>query len=231
MNKGNSLQIREEERQRIIINNINKIAYIVGNGTSRKHFDLNNLKNKGTIFGCNGLYRDFEPDYLIAIDSGMIIEIVNYAKNHGTPQNKKEYLDKHFWVRHLPDNIEWHKILPSSRGWASGPTAALLAIETLLYNEIYLLGFDFEGLPGTKKKKTFNNIYASTTCYQELGSSETFYQNWIRQIDSLLTEFSNVNMYRVQPEDFFIPKELEYCSNLKHMNYQDFGRFLRNLPK
>lgn len=229
--KGDPDRIREEERQRIINNNISKVAYIIGNGVSRKNFDLNKLIGNGTSLGCNALYRDFEPDYLIAIDHKMITEIVDYARNHGTPQNKKEYLDKHFWVRHLPEGIEWHRILPPSRGWASGPTAALLAIETLLYDRVYLIGFDFEGLPGKTEEKTFNNMYADTSCYQSVLSKETFYKNWVQQIDVLLAEFPDVNMYRVQSESFFIPEQLELRSNLRHITYQDFEDFLENSSK
>ena len=50
------------------------IAFIIGNGTSREHFDLQKLR-KGTVFGCNALYRVYEPDYLVAIDDGIIDEI------------------------------------------------------------------------------------------------------------------------------------------------------------
>ena len=45
------------------------IAFIIGNGVSRKPIDLHQLKGEGTIFGCNALYRDFpDYDYLVSID-------------------------------------------------------------------------------------------------------------------------------------------------------------------
>ena len=54
-------------------------AFIIGNGTSRKGFDLTRLKPYGTVFGCNALYRDFPdyslPDFLVSIDDGIITEI------------------------------------------------------------------------------------------------------------------------------------------------------------
>ena len=37
----------------------NKVAFVLGNGTSRKNIDHTQLSNKGTIYGCNALYRDF----------------------------------------------------------------------------------------------------------------------------------------------------------------------------
>ena len=50
-------------------------AYIIGNGPSRKGFDLNQLKSTGQIYGCNALYRDFVPDYLFSVDAKMTQEI------------------------------------------------------------------------------------------------------------------------------------------------------------
>ena len=52
-----------------------KIAFVIGNGQSRSHFNLNTLRGKGTIYGCNALYRDFMPDVLVATDDKMREEI------------------------------------------------------------------------------------------------------------------------------------------------------------
>ena len=49
-----------------------KTAFIIGNGGTRRSFPLDILRGHGTIYGCNALYRDFEPDFLVAIDAGMI---------------------------------------------------------------------------------------------------------------------------------------------------------------
>jgi hypothetical protein len=50
---------------------------VIGNGKSRKHLDLNFIKKNSITFGCNALYRDFTPHYLLSTDSKMIHEIVN----------------------------------------------------------------------------------------------------------------------------------------------------------
>ena len=44
-------------------------AYIIGNGPSRKGFNLNSLKATGQTYGCNALYRDFIPDYIFSVDT------------------------------------------------------------------------------------------------------------------------------------------------------------------
>ena len=47
-------------------------AFIIGNGESRKNFDLTTLKKYGKIYACNAYYRDNPlPDVLIAVDSTM----------------------------------------------------------------------------------------------------------------------------------------------------------------
>ena len=43
-------------------------AYCIGNGPSRKDFDLNRLKATGQTYGCNALYRDFMPDFIFSVD-------------------------------------------------------------------------------------------------------------------------------------------------------------------
>lgn len=66
--------------------NYSDTAIIVGNGTSRKMMDLGLMvrtmgDERPMIYGCNALYREFEtsgyivPDYLVAIDDGIIAEI------------------------------------------------------------------------------------------------------------------------------------------------------------
>lgn len=61
-----------------------KRTFVLGNGESRKGLDLNNLKEYGTIYGCNALYRDFTPDGLIAVDWAIMHEIYasGYAQNN-----------------------------------------------------------------------------------------------------------------------------------------------------
>ena len=49
-----------------------KRVFIIGNGESRKGFDLANLRQHGTIYGCNAIYRDFMPDVLTAVDHGIM---------------------------------------------------------------------------------------------------------------------------------------------------------------
>ena len=51
-------------------------AVVLGNGPSRKSVKLEDLKKERVVYGCNALYRDFEPDYLVANDWRMMLEII-----------------------------------------------------------------------------------------------------------------------------------------------------------
>ena len=51
------------------------VAFVLGNGNSRKDIDLSHLHKFGKIYGCNALYREYRPDYLVAVDVKMILEI------------------------------------------------------------------------------------------------------------------------------------------------------------
>ena len=63
-----------------------KRVFCIGNGESRKEFNLEQLRPHGKIYGCNALYRDFTPDHLTAVDSGIMHEIYNsgYCQNNPT---------------------------------------------------------------------------------------------------------------------------------------------------
>ena len=50
-------------------------VFCIGNGESRKDFDLESLRPHGKIYGCNAIYRDFTPDVLTAVDHGIMHEI------------------------------------------------------------------------------------------------------------------------------------------------------------
>jgi len=62
---------------------MNDKASILGNGPDRPT-DIKWLNNlEGDTYGCNAIYRDFEPDFLVANDWAMMVEIINstYAGN------------------------------------------------------------------------------------------------------------------------------------------------------
>jgi len=66
------------------------VAFVLGNGVSRKGVNLENLRNHGKIYGCNALYREFTPDVLIATDRPISEQI----QHSGYPLKNKFYTRK-----------------------------------------------------------------------------------------------------------------------------------------
>ena len=60
------------------------IAFVLGNGISRKGLGLNGLRPYGKIYGCNSLYTEFEPNVLVATDKPISARIqdLGYATDH-----------------------------------------------------------------------------------------------------------------------------------------------------
>ena len=50
-------------------------VFILGNGQSRLGVNLKKLKEYGKVYGCNAIYRDFEPDVLVGVDQGIMHEM------------------------------------------------------------------------------------------------------------------------------------------------------------
>ncbi len=59
-------------------------AFVLGNGISRQQIDLNLLKTLGRVYGCNAIYREFEPDVLISTDLPISerIQHEGYSRTH-----------------------------------------------------------------------------------------------------------------------------------------------------
>ena len=189
---------------------MSKIAFVLGNGTSRKSINLENLKSKGTVYGCNAIYREFEPDYLIAVDTKMILEInkAGFQHNHQVWTNKNKAYAQFTGFNYFNP----------SKGWSSGPTALNLASDHN-NNELYILGFDYVGLDDK-----VNNIYSGTPNYKKVSDRATFHGNWLKQTLIVCQKNTNKRYIRVLGDNPFIPKEFSVLNNLSHITVEEFKK-------
>ena len=54
---------------------MSETIFVLGNGESRKGIQIEDLKQHGKVFACNGVYRTDTPDVLVAVDPKMLLEI------------------------------------------------------------------------------------------------------------------------------------------------------------
>ena len=185
-------------------------AFVLGNGTSRANIDPSTLRPFGNIYGCNALYRTFNPDYLVAVDTKMILEI-----NKAGYQNHNEVWTNPNKVYHRMANFNYFS---PSKGWSSGPTALWLASQHGP-KQIFILGFDYTGKEGGNH---FNNIYADTDNYKKSIDGATYHGNWLKQTATTIKEHPRINYTRVIAKDNYCPEELNILNNYNTMDVEHF---------
>ena len=185
-------------------------AFILGNGQSRLAVNLNKLMEVGTVFGCNGLYRDFTPHCLVATDRPIAEEIQNsgYAQKH------------RFHTRKPIESLGGKFLVKEYKGFSSGPNAAALALVDG-HSDIYLIGMDLGTTNGM-----FNNIYAGTQFYKKELDPPTFPGNWINQVVTLTKDFESRQFWRVEgPESAFVPQ----FNKIPNMRILSMDKFLEKV--
>lgn len=183
------------------------VAFVLGNGISRQAVDLHQLKPLGRVYGCNAIYREFEPDVLISTDA----PISNRIQQEGYSQTHVHY------TRNPLSDTGARRIAEKYFGFSSGPTAAgQAAIDGA--DAIYLLGFDM----GPTQNGRFNNIYADTEFYKKSSGVPTFTGNWVRQLATIMKDYSRVEFFRVVGETTAEMRELLGVANLTHLPMINF---------
>ena len=183
------------------------LAFVCGNGISRQAVDLNQLRPLGKIYGCNGLYRDFEPDCLVATDRPIAESIQNsgYSKNH------------RFYTRKPVTGLGALPVPKKYHSNSSGPIAtALAALDG--HKTIYLLGFDL----GPTVNQKFNNVYAGTDFYKKPDAAPTYTGNWVKQLCTIARDFPQITFVRVCGTTTADIRELKVFNNLLHIPMQLF---------
>lgn len=54
-----------------------KIAFVIGNGESRKKVKLSTLQDHGVIYGCNQLIDEFQLDNTVVCDRSLLIDMIS----------------------------------------------------------------------------------------------------------------------------------------------------------
>lgn len=189
------------------------VAFVLGNGRSRLGLDLNQLASKAQIYGCNALYREFQPHVLVATDRPIseAIQCSGYSAQH------------QFYTRKPIPGLGALEVPQKYFGFSSGPIAVALAALSG-HSTVYLLGFDMGALPGDR----FNNVYADTEFYKKSSSKPTYTGNWIRQLVHIARDFPGCRFVRVTGEESAIISQLEKIDNFTDMDLSRFQDWLNN---
>jgi hypothetical protein len=192
-------------------------AYCIGNGPSRKDFDLNRLKETGQTYGCNALYRDFMPDFIFSVDTMMTQQMVTDGVGtktiHYTPALEVNRKQSKGMLHLIPNNPHW--ISGNAAFWTAGVHG---------HKNIYLLGFDFREYG----KGELNNIYQNTDCYGERNDDKIF-EGWLKQFRDMLKmrPYVNYTVVHDNPPEFLHHLQTGTdLGNSKVISYAEFEKVL-----
>ncbi len=204
-------------------------AFVIGNGESRKIFNLESIKGQGVIYGCNAIYRDHPQlcDHIVAVNPPMYEEL---AKWH---TKGKESLQIHG----LEDISDWNYILDGDKEYdlpkglkiyriwrggnmkkggriktedfslnrGSGCSAVLMAAESGIQN-IVVFGFDILGAQQweiSEPSRLQNNIYKNTINYPERDSMKAYLKyEWMYQLRQTFRKFPKTNFYFINRREY-----------------------------
>jgi hypothetical protein len=197
-------------------NQISNRAVVVGNSPTRLEFNLQNLKKFSGLlgadtlqtYGCNALYRDFTPDFLVAHGNDIVKELAEseYIKDNIVYTN----------AIHLLEYPNKFYLIPYNPYADAGTTAAYIAAFDG-HKKIYLLGFD------EQDSENYNfNVYAGTNGYDAVDA-EILSDTWITNRVELFNLYDDVDFIWVTPRGrSTVPESHKYCTNFRQISHRDF---------
>ena len=176
-------------------------AIAFGNGDTRKEFDLVHIKNhKGGLlgvdklqsYGCNDFYKEFTPDFLVAVGDEHVKAIADSG-----------YTDDHIVYAHGEHVINYpgkFYLIPQNISYDAGSIAAYMAC--------------FDG-----HKKVFLMGYDGYTVDNEIATSE-FWLKALLSIMNTYNEVDFVRV--MPTREYSCAEELLRCPNFRQIDFRDF---------
>ncbi len=234
-------------------------AFIIGNGESRNIFPIEDLKNKGIIYGCNAIYRD-RPNlcnHIIAADKDMFAELKQWydktnpnLKIYGPNDlSKWSYICKDDKESDVPKGLKIYRIwrggdikkgtirtMDFSQQRGSGMSALLLAAESGIKN-IIILAYDILGARQWEMdspSREQNNMYKNTLNYSYRMSMKAYLKyEWMYQMRQIIRKFPNTNFCFINRREYIegnhFLKHYFDQPNIKVGIYADLRRWIDGL--
>jgi hypothetical protein len=204
----------------IINDDHNGIAHVVGNGISRLKLNLEFLHGQsggeggphsvGQSYGCNMLFKDFNPTFLICVNQDIINKIAetDYCENNIVYTTRKNII-KHPGKFHLYPN--WQIL-------NAGPAALRLACADG-HKKIYMIGMDFY-FPGIKQ-----NVYPQDgNLYKPIENHNYANVNLLKQLCEIFQLYDDVEFYHVQDghDPVHLFDEFNWFRNVKSIGFRQY---------
>lgn len=193
------------------------VAHIIGNGLSRSGFDLELLHGQrggeggvqsvGQTYGCNLLYTEFTPTFLICVNKEICKDIADstYAEENIVYTTAKQI------IQH-PDKFH---LFPYISSHPAGTLAAWVACADG-HTQIYMLGFDFY-------ETGEENVYFEkhhTYSKQDANGANNKFTNSLTELMSLYPEVSFNRVVQTGSEP--VPDDFNWAANFEQITYREY---------
>ena len=179
-------------------------AFVIGNGESRNIFPIETLRGKGTVWGCNAIYRDHPElcDHIVGVSPEMTAELQAWKSQTNTATKIYSMADTVNWdwiipgdkETDIPEGLKLYRIWRGgnaknggkirtndfSLAKGSGTSAVVLAAESGVKN-VVILAFDILGARQWEyaardgsSSREQNNIYKNTENYPSRISMKAY---------------------------------------------------------
>lgn len=199
----------------LVFENSSGNAICLGNGKSRLNRSLAQIENSNkrkilryynVIYGCNGIYREWMPDFLVVSNQLLAAKL------------DEEYRDIAYSNQEIARRYPRFNFMPGGHRLDAGASAAYLAAFHGA-KRVFLFGYDGQSQIGLN-----NNIYAGTDHYPS-DTDEVQDSNWIRNLKNVVTTYNDVEFYRVTPNPEDNYRELLRLPNYKPIHLNQFISF------
>ena len=199
--------------ERTIFNNDHdSIAHVIGNSPSRLWLDLvlltgqtggEKVRSVGQSYGCNLLFRDFNPTFLVCTNKTICKELVesNYGDKNIVYSNVKNILT-------YPGHFHLYPHLYSA---SAGNLALRLACADG-HKIVYMIGMDTYTAPD-------DNVY-----YEDYGPADVEGANnkFISENCKTFLTYSDVQFYWVSAKHTIMPEQYNWCPNVKKLHWHEY---------
>lgn len=196
----------------------NPTAHVIGNGPSRKKFDLNllngqvggaqGIRSVGQTYGCNLLYKDFTPTFLLVFQKQLCAELAasGYCEDNIVYSN----------ARHILSNPGAFHLYPHFYNAPTGTLAAHIAAADG-HKTVYLLGFDWYS---QGNENVYLDQHQSYTTLKEVeGQNNKFTDTLVR----LINLYPDTDFVRVcDTNSSLYPDDLNWCKNFRQLQYRQY---------
>jgi hypothetical protein len=200
-----------------------KFVTIVGNGESRRGFDLVPVKQFSTVIGCNAQFRDYNFESFVCCDRHMCQEAANTVGKNTVIYTRQDWAKQFaMWpnVRALPDlPVEGDERPDQPFHWGTGPYSGVVAL-TYRPKVIFMVGFDLVPL----EKDVVNNIYKDSKGYEYI-KRPVDPRYWIHQFNKLF-QLDNCRWIVVNREGWKMPPEWAEHKNVFFETYEGMAKFI-----